>query len=105
VSSSLPRQEMALAYPAAYPEVIAVTAVDRNKRSYAEANHGTYIDMAAPGVRIWTALPNNQQGMLSGTSFAAPFVTAIAAATYDTIPMKPARDWPCSIRKLSCSRA
>jgi subtilisin family serine protease len=76
------------AYPAAYPEVIAVTAVDRNKRSYAEANHGTYIDMAAPGVRIWTALPNNQQGVLSGTSFAAPFVTAIAAATYNNTPMK-----------------
>jgi subtilisin family serine protease len=80
--------DAAPAYPAAYPEVIAVTAVDRNKWSYVEANHGTYIDMAAPGVRIWTALPNKKQGMLSGTSFAVPFVTAIAAATYNNIPMK-----------------
>ena len=78
------------AYPAAYPEVIAVTAVDRNRLGYAEANHGTYIDVAAPGVRVWTALPGERQGFLSGTSFAAPFVTAIAAATYNSTPMKAA---------------
>jgi len=71
------------AYPAAYKdEVIAVTAVDRNQRTYDHANRGDYIDVAAPGVRIWTALPNNKEGALSGTSFAAPFVTAIVAAIY-----------------------
>ena len=78
------------AYPAAYPEVIAVTAVDRNKHGYAEANHGSYIDVAAPGVRVWTALPGERQGFLSGTSFATPFVTAIAATTYNSTPMKTA---------------
>ena len=81
----------AAAFPAAYPEVIAVTAVDRNKRGYAEANHGGYIDVAAPGVRVWTALPGEAHGFLSGTSFAAPFVTAIAAATYNSTPMKVVR--------------
>ncbi len=71
------------AYPAAYKnEVIAVTAVDRNQRTYDHASRGDYIDVAAPGVRIWTALPNNREGALSGTSFAAPFVTAIVAAIY-----------------------
>jgi subtilisin family serine protease len=71
------------AYPAAYKdEVIAVTAVDRNKQLYDHANRGDYIDVAAPGVRIWTALPNNKEGAMSGTSFAAPFVTAIVAALY-----------------------
>ena len=70
------------AYPAAYDEVIAVTAVDDTRRNYPDANQGTYIDLAAPGVRIWTALPGNKEGSLSGTSFAAPFVTAIAAAVY-----------------------
>jgi subtilisin family serine protease len=78
------------AFPAAYAEVIAVTAVDRNRHSYAEANHGTYIDVAAPGVRVWTALPGERQGFLSGTSFAVPFVTAIIAASYDAAPMKTA---------------
>jgi hypothetical protein len=71
------------AYPAAYvDEVIAVTAVDRDQRVFEFANHGDYIDVAAPGVRIWTALPNNKQGMQTGTSFAAPFVTAIVATLY-----------------------
>jgi hypothetical protein len=41
-------------------------------------------------VRVWTALPGEAQGFLSGTSFAAPFVTAIAAATYNSTPMKAA---------------
>ena len=71
------------AYPAAYKdEVIAVTAVDRNQLTYKHANQGDYIDVAAPGVRVWTALPNNKEGAQSGTSFAAPFVTAIVAAIY-----------------------
>ncbi len=75
-------------YPAAYPEVIAVTAVDSNAKGYSSANRGSYINVAAPGVRIWTALPDNHEGMLSGTSFAAPFVTAIAAVTYNNSLLK-----------------
>jgi hypothetical protein len=67
-------------YPAAYADVVAVTAVDKNLRGYIHANHGEYIDIAAPGVGIWTALPNALEGYQSGTSFAAPHVTAILAA-------------------------
>jgi hypothetical protein len=66
-------------YPAAYPSVIAVTAVNRNGENYRNANRGTYIDVAAPGVDILTALPDAKQGYRTGTSFAAPFVTAIVA--------------------------
>ena len=69
-------------YPAAYEEVIAVTAVDRKGGNYDHANRGAYIDVAAPGVQIWTALPEGEAGFLSGTSFAAPFVTAVAAVAY-----------------------
>jgi len=75
-------------YPAAYPEVIAVTAVDQDKKVYAKANQGTYIDMAAPGVGIWAALPNNKQALVSGTSFAVPFATAVAAAIYNDMAKK-----------------
>jgi subtilisin family serine protease len=70
------------AYPAAYEEVIAVTAVDRKGGNYDYANRGDYIDVAAPGVQIWTALPDGGAGFLSGTSFAAPFATAVAAVVY-----------------------
>jgi hypothetical protein len=67
-------------YPAAYAPVIAVTAVGRDLRSYGLANHGDYIDLAAPGVGIWTALSGQMEGFQTGTSFAAPHVTAILAA-------------------------
>ncbi len=68
------------AYPAAYPSVIAVTAVNRSLNGYPYANRGKYIDVAAPGVRIWTAVSKEKQDYLTGTSFATPYVTAIAAA-------------------------
>lgn len=66
-------------YPGAYPHVIAVTAVNRDGENYRSANRGGYIDIAAPGVDILTALPNGKQGLQTGTSFAVPFVTAILA--------------------------
>jgi hypothetical protein len=66
-------------YPAAYPEVVAVTAVTKDLRIYPSANRGPYIDLAAPGVRIWTALPDGREGYRTGTSFATPFATAVLA--------------------------
>jgi hypothetical protein len=75
-------------YQAAYEQVIAVTAVDDKGRGYADANRGDYIDVAAPGVRIWAALPDAKEGMLTGTSFAVPFVTAIVAVKYNASPLK-----------------
>ncbi|MFZ5791290.1 MAG: S8 family serine peptidase [Pseudomonadota bacterium] len=67
------------AYPAALGPVIAVTAVDADGRLYDQANRGDYIDVAAPGVRVHSpAAPGS--GFETGTSFAAPFVTAVLAA-------------------------
>lgn len=66
-------------YPAAYSEVIAVTAVDKNMRVYPFANRGPYVDVAAPGVKIWTAVAGAREEYRTGTSFAAPFATAIIA--------------------------
>jgi len=67
------------AFPAAYPGVIAVTAVGVDLRPYQRANHGAYIALSAPGVHIWTAGANGKGAFESGTSFAAPYVTAVAA--------------------------
>ncbi|MGU3495873.1 S8 family serine peptidase [Xanthobacteraceae bacterium A53D] len=64
------------AYPAAYPGVIAVTALDRNGAVYRRAGRGAHVDFAAPGVDIPAAGPGAAR---SGTSFAAPFVAAAAA--------------------------
>jgi len=64
------------AYPAAYSDVIAVTAVDADRRIYEFANTGHYIDFSAPGVRVWTAIPGGGQYQ-SGTSFASPYVSVL----------------------------
>lgn len=66
------------AYPAAHPRVLAVTAVDQRLAAYDFANQGSYIDFAAPGVGLWTARKGGG-GQQSGTSFAAPFITAAVA--------------------------
>jgi subtilisin family serine protease len=67
------------AYPGALPEVIAVTAVDQQGAVFAQANRGSYIAFAAPGVRIWAPTPNGLGRYETGTSFAAPFALGAAA--------------------------
>lgn len=74
------------AYPAAYPNVVAVTAVDRRGDVYRRANRGGHIDLAAPGVDVWTAASVSGARTKTGTSFAAPFVTAAAALLLQSEP-------------------
>ena len=59
------------AYPAAFKDVLAVTAVADKMKIYRKANRGDYIDFAAPGVRLWTAVPGGGKYQ-TGTSFASP---------------------------------
>ncbi len=66
------------AYPAAHPAVLTATAIEASLRAYRYAKQGDYIDLAAPGVRLWTAVPGGG-AYQSGTSFAVPFVSAVAA--------------------------
>lgn len=66
-------------YPAAYAEVIAVTAVDRAQKIYRWANRGDYIDFAALGVSVTTARSDGGFGRETGTSMAAPVISAFAA--------------------------
>lgn len=74
------------AYPAAYPDVIAVTAHDSNDRLYAHANHGTYISVAAPGVDILVPALRNGHMFMSGTSMAAAHVSGIMALMLERAP-------------------
>ena len=67
-------------YPAAYDWAIAVTAVDGRSEAYRRANRGAYIDLAAPGVGLPLPDRNGRTRLRSGTSFAAPFVTAALAS-------------------------
>ena len=67
------------AYPAAYKGVVAVTALNDRGLIYSKANTGSYIDFAAPGVRVYTAAPGGGGRLQSGTSFASPFIAAMMA--------------------------
>jgi subtilisin len=66
-------------YPARYPEVIAVAAINKYlQRSWFSSN-GEKLDVAAPGEDITSTYLNNGYAILSGTSMAAPFVTGVLA--------------------------
>ncbi|GAA4599560.1 hypothetical protein BJY16_003120 [Actinoplanes octamycinicus] len=73
-----PQDENPTPYPAAYPEVIAVGAIDQDGQIYSKSQHGDYLDLVAPGV----AVPTLQGGGLTeadGTALAAGYVGAAAA--------------------------
>lgn len=74
------------AFPAADKAVVAVTALDARQKLYSEANRGGHLDFAAPGVDIWTAKAGGGGTYRSGTSYAAPYVTAIAAVVMSEDP-------------------
>lgn len=66
-------------YPAADPNVIAVTAIDARDRLYGSANRGPFICVAAPGVDVLEPAPGSAYQMSTGTSVAAAQVAGIAA--------------------------
>lgn len=66
-------------FPAAYPGVIGVTAVDARDRLLPEAVRGDAVDFAAPGSGLWAASPGGARAQVRGTSYAAPLVARLAA--------------------------
>ncbi len=62
------------AYPASYPDVVAVTGIDGRGRLLPEAGRARHVDFAAPGADMYAARTNGGKGRVRGTSFAAPLV-------------------------------
>lgn len=67
-------------YPAAYPHVIGVTAVDADRRVLLEAERGPQVTFAAQGADLKAANLRQGSSAVRGTSFAAPTVAALFAA-------------------------
>ncbi len=74
------------AYPAAYRQVIAVTATDVKDTLYTDANRGGFIDIAAPGVDVLTPSLDHGHLLQTGTSFAAAHITGIIALMLEHNP-------------------
>jgi len=79
-------------YPAAYEEVIAVTATDSNDKPALFTNFGQWVELAAPGVNIYSTLRWDRYDYWSGTSFACPHVSGLAALIWSKFP-NATRDW------------
>jgi len=90
-------------YPAGYDEVVAVTATDEYDNKAWFSNWGDWVELAAPGVNIYSTMPTyyvtmNDWGYpmnysyMSGTSMACPHVAGVAALVWSLYPNK-TRDW------------
>ncbi len=73
-------------FPAADPNVIAVTATDVSDQVPAFANRGRYVAVAAPGVDLMLLAPSGSLQFSSGTSYSAAYVTGTAALMLERRP-------------------
>ncbi|MBR1454906.1 MAG: S8 family serine peptidase, partial [Lachnospiraceae bacterium] len=82
-------------YPAKldYDNVITVSNASFNGERFISANFGSYVDIFAPGTFILSTAPKNDFAYMTGTSMAAPFVSAVCAMIYSKFPNVPISDY------------
>ena len=69
----------ATAGQSAYVHAIGVGSVDADDRKSSFSTYGTNLEMVAPGSGIATLFPGEATARVNGTSFAAPWVSGVAA--------------------------
>jgi membrane-anchored mycosin MYCP len=84
-------------YPAAYPQAVAVAAVDRGDYVGQGSIHGPHVDVAAPGTSILTTFKGAGDCVLEeeeeSTSFATAYVSAAAALLAERFPTEGPAGW------------
>jgi subtilisin family serine protease len=78
----------AVEYPAALPGVLAVSATDNNDIPAQFSNRGPQVDLAAPGVDIFSANKSGSYSILSGTSMSTAHISGVATLLWSLRP-----DW------------
>ncbi|MFE1174252.1 type VII secretion-associated serine protease mycosin [Streptomyces sp. NPDC058773] len=73
-------------FPASYPGVIAVGAVDSSGKTWQMSNSGPHILLSAPGVDVYSASSDHQYDVGTGTSDATAYVSAAAALLRSKFP-------------------
>ncbi len=79
-------------YPAACDEVVAVTATDQYDNPAGFTSFGDWVEVAAPGVDIYSTVWDNSYTRMSGTSMACPHAAGVAALIWSRFP-NATRDW------------
>jgi serine protease len=71
-----------LGYPASYPSVMSVAAIDSNKLLASFSTRNSQVDISAPGKDVLSTTPTAGYSSWSGTSMATPHVSAVAALVW-----------------------
>jgi thermitase len=72
-------------YPAAYSNVVGVAATTPDGKVWTDSNDGNFVTAYAPGVSILSTLPGGKYGLLSGSSMATAYVSAVVGQAFNQV--------------------
>ena len=73
-------------YPAAVEGVVGVAPLEESLAGTTFGSHGDWVDLSAPGTRVFTTAPGRGHTVVTGGSFAAPFVVGALAHLLSVAP-------------------